>query len=303
MNSRKYLLALSMLACCLNANAQSDVKTTEIWLVSLKNEAGKTSCGIPERITDNDHYDNQPSFSYDGRYVYFASMIDTPQTDIMEYDIKTKKTRRITKTPESEYQPQQIPKDHKLLSVVRVNEEKAQQFYSVNYDGTEINAIAENEDSLAYYNWLNDSTVGMYILYGEAPMLLQFDIGIQQSIQIMDGGSFGRCLQKIPGTADLSFIVKREKGESPIYKFGFEDTDTTFICNAIPGEEDFSWAPNGEILMGSKGKLYILDTKKKDNTKWEMIADFTKTIGNFYRLAVSPTGDKIAIVSYTGAKP
>ena len=55
--------------------------------------------------------------------------------------------------------------------------------------------------------------------------------------------------------------------------------------------------------MGSKGKLYTYDTTHGSKGKWNEVADFTKTIGNFYRLAVSPFGDKVAIVSYIGAKP
>ena len=280
-----------------------DVKTTEIWLVDLFNKDGQLSCGIPQKITDNDYYDNQPCFSADGRFVYFSSMPDTPQTDIFEYDTRTKISRRITNTPESEYQPQPMPGKKNLLSMIRVDEEKAQGFYSVNMDGTELENLSENSDSVAYYTWLNDSTLGMYVLHSELSMLLQFDILIQQSIIIMEGGSFGRCLQKIPGSADLSYMVKPGKDDWFIYNFSFEQEDSIFICKTLPGEEDFCWTPSKHILMGSKGKLYMYDTALQDKAQWKMIADFTKTIGNFYRLTCSPIGNKLAIVSYVGTKP
>ena len=290
--------------CCISPifmNGQ-DVKTTEIWLVDISNKDNKLTFGIPQRITDNDHYDNQPCFSADGKFIYFASMPDTGQTDIMEYDTKKRYTRRITNTPESEYQPQPIPNNRNLLSVVRVNEELAQGFYSVNMDGTEIVNIAENQDSLAYYAWMNDSTVGMYTLNGEVPTLEMFEILYQQSIVILDGG-FGRCVQKIPGSSDLSFLMKKAKDDWRIYRYSFEEEDTLFICNSFPGEEDFCWTRNGFLLIGSQGKLYMYDTQLGEKGKWKEVADYSKTIGNFYRLAISPAGDKLAIVSYIGAKP
>lgn len=292
--------------CCitqLKVHAQADVKTTEIWLVDIKNNDNKISFGVPNRITTNDFYDNQPCFSADGKFIYFASAPDTGQTDIMEYNISKKYTRRITNTPESEYQPQPMPSDKNLLSIVRVNAELAQGFYSVNMDGTEFKNLVENQDSLAYYTWMNDTTVGMYTLTGEFPTLEQFDMIPQQSVIVMEGG-FGRCIQRIPGTDDLSFVAKKEKENWGIYHFFLaEDADTIFICNTLPGEEDFCWTPNGSILMASKGILYRYDTKQQEDIKWEVVADFTKTIGNFYRLAISPFGDKLAIVSYEGSKP
>ena len=296
-------IVFALFASAFYANAQSDVKTTEIWLVDMSSKDGQFTFGPPVKITDNTYYDNQPCFSDDGRFVYFVSMPDTPQTDIFEYDTKTKFTRRITNTPESEYQPQPIIGKKRLLSVVRVDEEKAQGFYSVNMDGTEILNISENSDSIAYYAWLNDSTVGMYVLDGDFPMLLQFEMPIQQSIVITEGGSFGRCLQKIPGSADLSYVDKNDKKNWLLYNFSFEKEDTLFICKMIEGEEDYCWAPGRYIFMGSKGKLFMYDPEMHNKASWKMVADFTKTIGNFYRIACSPTGNRLAIVSYSGTKP
>ena len=59
--------------------AQPKINTTEIWLIDVVNEAGKIEFGKAEKITDNDHYDNQPFFSRDGKYLYFASMPDSMQ--------------------------------------------------------------------------------------------------------------------------------------------------------------------------------------------------------------------------------
>ena len=286
----------------LKAQLPSDTKTTEIWLVDISFKDTEAHCGLIQRITDNDFYDNQPSFSPNGKKMYFTSMQDTPQTDIMEYTLATQITKRLTNTPESEYQPQPIPGKKGFISVVRVNDEKMQGFYSVNYDGTQIENIADTQDSLAYYTWMNDTTVGMYVLNGDAPSLEQYDMVPLQSIVIQEGG-FGRCLQKIPGSDDLSFVMKNEKENWGIYRFDFASGDTSFIMKTLPGEEDFCWTPQGYLLMGSKGKLFLADPSLKAKSQWKEVADLKKNVGIFYRIAINPTGTKLALVSYTGSKP
>lgn len=281
----------------------SDTKTTEIWLVDLTNSEGKLSFGNPVRITNNDHYDNQPCFSKDGRYIYYASMPDTNQSDIFEYDINKKTTRRITNSEESEYQPQPLPFDKNLLSIVRVEMDKSQRFYSVNLDGTEFSYLSEAEDSVAYYTWMNDTTVGMYKLNGKGGTLEQYDMIPLQSIILMEGG-FGRCLQKVPQTSDLTYVVKMaEDKDWNIMRYNFDTQEKTEVCKTIKGEEDFCWTPYETILMGSKGKLYMLDTRLADKAEWSEVADFSKITGNFYRIVCSPMGNKIALVTYKGGKP
>ena len=139
--------SFTMLLCNI-IYAQPKINTTEIWLIDVVNESGKIEFGKAERITDNDRYDNQPFFSRDGKYMYFASMPDSMQSDIFEYNIGKKLTRPVTNTPESEYQPQPILTDKTRLSVVRVDMDKAQRFYSINLDGTEADPLTENEDSV-----------------------------------------------------------------------------------------------------------------------------------------------------------
>ena len=59
----------------LKSNAQS--KTTEIWLLDISKQNEKVVAGTPERLTDNDYYDNQPCFSKDGGLLWYVSMPDT----------------------------------------------------------------------------------------------------------------------------------------------------------------------------------------------------------------------------------
>lgn len=276
--------------------------SNDIWLVDLGIKNGKQVAGIPVKITDNDFYDNQPCFSKDGSMIWYSSMPDTMQSDIYSYNLKTKEIKQVTSTPESEYQPYPIPFYKDKLSIVRVDIDKGQRFYEIGFDGSEPALLMPNEDSVAYYCWMNDTTLGTYMLNGGGGSLHQFDLIPQQSILLMQYGGFGRCLAKIPGSANLSYVLKNSDGRNVLTKFDFVTQERLPLAEMPTGIEDYCWGPDMKIYVGKDGKLLSYDTRL-ENTKWEEVADFSKTAGTFYRLTMSPKGDKLALVSYKGERP
>jgi Tol biopolymer transport system component len=279
-------------------------RTTDIWLLDVVQKEGKVSVLNPYRMTDNDHYDNQPCFSKDGKFLYYVSMPDTSQSDLYEFDIRKKIIRQITNTPESEYQPQPIPYAKTKLSYVRVEMEKAQKLWEINIDGSGEDYLTPNEDSVGYYCWINDTTIGAYMLNGPTPMLQQFDMVPQQAIILMQGG-FGRCMAKIPGTGLLSYVVlaKEKEGKHSVWQYDMTNEERMPMLELPVGVEDFCWGPDGKVYCGNKGKILMYDTRNEDNPQWVEVADLTENIGNFYRLSMNSTGDKIALVSFKGTRP
>ncbi|MFM2155901.1 MAG: hypothetical protein RL516_650 [Bacteroidota bacterium] len=278
------------------------INTTEIWLIDLIQTEEKVTAKNEIRVTNNDYYDNQPCFSKDGSMIWYASMPDTTQSDLFSYNLKLKETKQVTNTPESEYQPFPIPFYKSKLSIVRVDADGAQRFYEIEMDGSEPATLLPNEDSVAYYCWMNDTTLGTYMLNGAGGALHQFDLIPQQSILIMPNGGFGRCLAKIPGSDNLSFVKFNADKKVYLMKFDFIEQSREIIIEMPAGVEDYAWAPDGKIYLGNKGKLFYYDVKSETG-RWSEVADFSKTIGNFYRMAISPKGDKIVVVSYKGERP
>ena len=287
---------------CLNSFLFGQSKSSEIWLIDLNETEVKITAKNETRITDNDFYDNQPCFSKDGSMIWYASMPDTAQSDIYSYNLKLKETKQVTNTPESEYQPYPIPFYRDKLSIVRVDVDGAQRFYQIEMDGTEPATLLPNEDSVAYYCWMNDTTLGMYMLNGVGGALHQYDLIPQQSILIMPNGGFGRCLAKIPDSDNLSYVSFNSDHKVYLMKYDFVDQKRSIIIEMPEGVEDYAWAPSGKLFSSSKGKLLYYNLKSESG-KWTELTDFSKTIGNFYRMCISPKGDKIAVVSYKGARP
>ena len=287
---------------CLNSFLFGQSKSSEIWLIDLNETEVKVTAKNETRITNNDFYDNQPCFSKDGSMIWYASMPDTAQSDIYSYNLKLKETKQVTNTPESEYQPYPIPFYSDKLSIVRVDVDGAQRFYQIEMDGTEPATLLPNEDSVAYYCWMNDTTLGMYMLTGVGGAVHQYDLIPQQSILIRPNGGFGRCLAKIPYSDNLSYVLFNSDHKVYLMKYDFVDQKRSIIIEMPEGVEDYAWAPSGKLFSSSKGKLLYYDLKSESG-KWTELTDFSKTIGNFYRMCISPKGDKIAVVSYKGARP
>src|SRR5216110_2324765 len=77
---------------------------TEIFLAPLSTRDGALIVWPPINITNSPGYDNQPSFTPDGRSILFTSIrgssADGPaQTDIYRYDVSTGTIARVTSTP------------------------------------------------------------------------------------------------------------------------------------------------------------------------------------------------------------
>ncbi len=77
--------------------------------------------------------------------------------------------------------------------------------------------------------------------------------------------------------------------------------ETAYYIEGMPGVEDYVFNKEGLLLASKDGKLYSCDPNGEK--KWNEIADFSKTIGTFYRIAASPDGRRLAVVSYKGKRP
>ena len=298
MKLKSFVIAL---VTCFTGSAIAQPSTTEIWLVDLVMTKGKPAAGTPLRITQNTYYDNQPCFSKDGTLLWYASMPDTTQSDIYQYNIKKKEFVQITQSPESEFQPQQIPYLKNKLSVVRVEMDKTQRLTQIGFDGSDVELLMPNEDSVAYYCWVNDTTCATYMLDGAGGKLEEFDMKPQQAIILMTE-NIGRCLVKIPGTSNFCYVIKDPKGKSVLMRYEMATEDRFPVTEMPAGVEDYTIAPDGKIYCALGTQLLYFDPAN-DGSTWQLVADFAKTVGTFYRLTISPKGDKLALVSYTGVKP
>lgn len=264
---------------------------TDIYLIPIN--TGSTSFGIPVKITDNPGYDNQPEFSPDGKSILYTSLRDSNQTDIYDYDIASGTTSLIVSSPlESEYSPRYI--NTGSISMVRVNTEKSQHLVIYDMNTKIYRQIVQNIDSVGYYRFINDSIIALAVL-NEGMDLVIYRANSHEHF-ISDSG-IGRCLLKNPLTGELFYTLKDENGKINLIIGG---NDLPFAMG-LDDTEDYTYTPSGVIWAGKEGKLFKY--QPDNGGQWIEIADFSTSIGNFYRLTVSNDGRYLAVVSFIGKKP
>jgi hypothetical protein len=288
-------LLITLTGLLLSLSVAAQWPETDIFVADLTVTRDSLRVGIPENITARPGYDNQPCFAPNGGSVYFVSDVHG-QTDVMRYLFVNKKTATITRTRESEFSPTLSP-DGRTITVVRIDTDSVQRAYTFPYSSSRFPTVLFNSDSIGYFCWISDSLLAMFIVSNPpALQLLRTTNAARKTVAT----GIGRCLKLSADGKTLYFVRKFSSTDWKIQSLHVANGQIRTVAPTLKGEEDFAVLKNGTLLMGSAGKLYARTPKRK---KWKMEADFSKTVGPFYRIAVSPGEDRIAVVAYSGQKP
>jgi hypothetical protein len=268
---------------------------TEILLAPLAASAGRTlSIGRATNITNSPGYDNQPSFTPDGRAIFFTSVRGGgTQTDIYRYDIASRETTRVTSTPESEYSATVTP-DGAHISTIRAEADATQRLWRFTLDGRTPEIVLERVKPVGYHAWADDRTLALFVL-GQPATLQLADTRTGDAEVIARGIS--RSIQRIPGRGTISFVDRDEDGSLMVRELDPKTKRVTTLTAAVAGakEADLAWTPDGILLMAEQDVLYGW---RSGDPGWRRVADLAALgLHGVTRIAVSPKGDQIAFVT------
>ncbi|MCI0693283.1 hypothetical protein L0337_14920 [candidate division KSB1 bacterium] len=284
------ILIIVVRATCILS--QTAPPTADIFLVDMKMRDGQIELGQPVQITEWQGYDNQPSFLPYGKSLLYTSIRDDGQADIYHYNIADNTIKRITQTFESEFSPTVTP-DGKFFSVVRVEKDSTQRLWKFPIAGGEPTLVLENVKPVGYHAWGDANTVALFVL-GNPPTLQIAEIRTGNAEIVAQ--NIGRSLHKFPKQEAISFVHKVGENEWLIKRLDLKMRTITALVKTLPGSEDYAWTPQGILLMGQDSKLFQCDPRK--NGEWQEIADFADAgLKGITRLAVSPKGEKLAVVA------
>jgi dipeptidyl aminopeptidase/acylaminoacyl peptidase len=291
---------------------------TEIFLASLLVNGDKLAVGAPVNITNSPGYDNQPSFTPDGNRILFVSVRGssaaprdrngpaeprTPATDIFRYDIASRGISRITNTPEGEFSPAVMP-DGESISVVRVESDGTQRLWRIAAENTrDASIILRDIKPVGYYAWVDERTLALYVLgLADKPSTLQVAEPQTGKSQVVATG-IGRSIQRMP-SGHVSFVARRPDAAStsPVLYHLFKTADpagfgTEPLTSVPPGisEPYVVWLPDGSALLAGDTTLYRW---RRGETSWTAVANLAAFgLRGVTRLAISPKGDRLAIVA------
>lgn len=276
-------------ALWLTASADAAAQAgTDIHLASLRSEGGRVIVGELTNVTKRQGYDNQPFFTPDGRALLYT-VIDGGQADIYRLDLASSRSANVTNTPESEYSATPLPDGS--FSVIRVEADSSQRLWRFAADGTNPTLVLRDVKPVGYHAWGDANTLALFVL-GSPATLQVADARTGETRVIAEG--IGRSLQKIPGGTEVSFVRRTGQGQFRVEAVDVTTGTTRALVDAVPGGEFHAWTPDGTLLMTSGARLYQWSPAAPS---WREVADYTAQNLNLTRIAVSPAGDRIALVA------
>ncbi len=264
---------------------------TDVYVFDLNIEGNEVQLTNPKNISNNDGYDNQPSFLNNTSVLFASTRSD--QTDIRLFDIDAGSTSSwITDTPTgSEYSPLKIP-NKKAVSAIRLDLDGLQRLYE--YDLKNGNSKPILKDlKVGYHVWYNDHILVSTVLIENRMDLVVSNLKDKTNYTFQK--NVGRNLSKIPNTELISFISK-EGSYAEIKSLNPVSGAIKSIAKTYKNSEDICWLKDGSILTGD-GKS-ILRINPKSDLQWLPIQSFKEDeINNITRITVSEDSKRLAFVA------
>lgn len=282
---RKWLmLGLSLLAGPGMASAQAD---TEIYLLPLQWEGSSVRFGMPENLTRNPGYDNQPAFTEEGALLYASTR--NGQTDIARLDLASRTLTWLSDTPGGgEYSPLPMPGGD-AVSAIRLDTTGLQRLYEYR-DGE--SRVLFPDLKVGYQVWTGPDLLVCTVLVEEGMDLVvaRPESGTVYTYQ----KGVGRSLQRIPKTGRISYASVAEDGL--ILKSLDPVSGASEALLTLPeGVQDICWLPDGSLLCGGDGVLRRW--VPGPGADWQVVHTFGPGFGNISRLAVNESGTLLALVA------
>ncbi len=247
-------------------NSQAQMPNTDVW--SFKIETTKTGEYIlkePFNISNREGYDNQPSFSADGKKIYYVSVREDKQADIYAYDFKVRTLMRLTRTKESEYSP--VPSENgRYIHSVVVEADSAQRIHFIDSE-TGFDDKKLDFDSVGYYCFLNSDTVVYYKL--TAPHSLRYYSKTSKEDKFLANSPVRGF--KVINRHELIYGLK-DSVKVEFYKYDFLLNKAKKYCEYPSVNEDICWHPKWGLLKSEESKILRYNESKKD---WQILFDLS----------------------------
>ncbi|PWL38485.1 steroid delta-isomerase [Flagellimonas aquimarina] len=286
MTTRFLVICLTFICVSLNGQVNTDV-----YLFDLQINNGDPVLSNPKNISNNEGYDNQPSFLNDNTVLFASNRED--QTDILRFNIlEGSTTSWISNTPTgSEYSPLKIPNKN-AISAIRLDLDGLQRLYEYDITTGESELILEDL-KIGYHVWYNDHILVATVLVENRMDLVVSNLKDNTNFTFQK--NVGRSLWKIPNSDLVSYISKENKAWE-IKSLNPITGATKKIANTFRGSEDICWLNDSTIIAGAGKSLIKFDTES--GIEWDLIMNFEQEeINNITRIAINKAGNRLAFVA------
>jgi len=228
-------------------------------------------------------YNNQPAF-FDDKVIYFTTnYYDSERTEIAKFDLFDKSLTRITFTDEKEYSPTPVP-GRDAFSVVRVEaDDKTQTLSLYPLDGIGYaKRYMNNTNNIGYHCWLDDSTLGLFLVEEPHHNLAIADAQSERRKIILD--KVGRCIKK-DQNGNLLFVHKVSATEWILKSYNTSTNKSSTIITMPTDVEDFEFLNDGTFIIGKASVISAYNPRS--NSDWVELIDLVDAgLSNIKRIAV-----------------
>ena len=290
---------------------KAQLPETVIYLLDVQRNPKGYKVLNPRIISSKSGYNNQPWFSIDGQSLYYVHGMDTVNTEIFRYDLRKKKSRRVTRTGEAEYSPK-LTRDFERISCVRVEKDReTQRLYTYSLKGKKPVAIWPELRRIGYYDWITQQDILSFEL-PEPFVLVRRNIvrRTADTLATHVGRTFYNLRSKgkmvyVDKTDSTKWVIRTIAKENLMKSYTGPKVENPVLWETLPGEDDYCFMQDGSVMMGHEGKLFVLKNPfKHTDSRWTEFADLNPYgVPRFYRIALSPDNTLLAVVAYLGKKP
>jgi len=264
---------------------------TEVYLMDLEVSEESFNISNFRNISNNKGYDNQPSFIDENTLLLVKN--NKGQTDIAVFNNVKNKTHWLNKKTEGgEYSPQ-IFKNKTDIAAVRLDSGGLQRLYHYDVLTGENKELIKNLQ-VAYYAFYNKDTLLATVLSADRLDLVVHSFQNKKTDTLLE--NVGRSIHKVPNSDAMSYPAINEEGNLDIYQLDMKTQESFFVTQLPIGIQDYVWINDSKILIGSGDKLYLYNLFGSGD--WKQVTDLSiHKIKNITRLAISPNGNKLALVA------
>lgn len=294
---RLAVLSSFLLAYAGQSAAQFELPATDIWLLDLAERDGQVQLderNAPVRLTRHPGYDNQPSFSHDGRQLYFTRGDAEGYTNIMQAQLDTLDfaIKPVVETPLSEFSAlSHWNPALNTITMVQVQEDGAQWLVSYNPDNGNITRRDEN-DQVGYHSWFDKGSVVFTVA---DPARLEYWPAHAEKAQLIAEDADRGMLTAGDGKHPPQKVWLSTRDESGTSVHTWDGQRLSFVTKLPDGSQDFARDDQGQLWTGVGSKLYRWSSQQ---AQWRMAADLSAyRIRNITRLAIHPASRRLALVA------
>lgn len=292
-------------------------QATDIFLAPLSIQDGRPVVGTPVNVTNRaawraGGYDDQPTFTPDGRAILFTSKRGDSPPHIYRYDIASKTTARLTTTPDGESSPAVMPggtrvsvirveRDVVRIGRRRIDPDMTQRLWSVALDGSDPRLLLASVKPIGDYAWLDAGDVAAFVL-GIPSALVRADVrsGASDTLAL----EIARPIASLPDRGGLSSI-RRADSTYMVSVMRWPRRVWRDLIAVPPGAHDVVWLSSDLALTFSNTRALYW---RPGITTWIDIGDVAGgDVAYLHQPVVSPDGKWLAMVGFpvvclTGAR-